>query len=365
MIILFIKRLFLHSRDHLLGKLCWSLALALGLNLVFGIAFYLAERGGTPDLTLADALWWAMVTMTTVGYGDFYPQTFVGRFLIGYPCFLIGIGLIGVLLGTLADAIFSATSRRRRGLHTIHMKEHIIICHCPSIEKTLHVAQELRSSTGYQAREIVVITEVFDECPQVFSQNGIQLIHGSPTDEAVLLRAGVHQAEGVLIFAKEPENAQSDTITFTIGSLVEMIEQDTQRPIKTVAELISPNNKRLVERSSINGVIVTHGVTDKLLTQEFLSPGIHRAFEQLLTNTEGCELYICQTQLTGQRLVDLQLAALQHEQDIQIVGVQREGAPMLNPDKQTTIKDGDALIILAEKEAYYHAFEQATLPTLS
>ncbi len=69
---------------------------AILLNLAFGIAFYFAERGVQAGLGIGDSIWWAMVTMTTVGYGDYYPETWTGRFLIAYPCFLFGITLIGI-----------------------------------------------------------------------------------------------------------------------------------------------------------------------------------------------------------------------------------------------------------------------------
>ncbi|MFC4799229.1 potassium channel family protein [Neobacillus sp. GCM10023253] len=49
-----------------------------------------------------DALWWTVVTTTTVGYGDLYPETTVGR-LIASVLMFVGIGLIGVVTGTVAS----------------------------------------------------------------------------------------------------------------------------------------------------------------------------------------------------------------------------------------------------------------------
>jgi voltage-gated potassium channel Kch len=49
-----------------------------------------------------DALWWAIVTVTTVGYGDRYPVTEGGR-IVAVVLMLVGIGLIGVLTATVAS----------------------------------------------------------------------------------------------------------------------------------------------------------------------------------------------------------------------------------------------------------------------
>jgi len=49
------------------------------------------------------AVWWSFVTMSTVGYGDFYPVTTMGR-LVAVIFIIIGVGLFGVVTGFLANA---------------------------------------------------------------------------------------------------------------------------------------------------------------------------------------------------------------------------------------------------------------------
>ena len=51
---------------------------------------------------LPDALWWALVTVTTVGYGDQFPVTAGGRG-VGVVLMLMGIGIFGLLAGSLAS----------------------------------------------------------------------------------------------------------------------------------------------------------------------------------------------------------------------------------------------------------------------
>ena len=56
----------------------------------------------------ADVLWWSIVTMSTVGYGDYYPVTVGGRFTAALLMFC-GIGLFAMLAGVFADTLRSAT----------------------------------------------------------------------------------------------------------------------------------------------------------------------------------------------------------------------------------------------------------------
>lgn len=73
-----------------------------------GMGMVFAEAGN-PDAnitTAADGVWWAFVTITTVGYGDEYPVTSTGR-LVGMLTMVLGVGLFGVLTGFLANAFLS------------------------------------------------------------------------------------------------------------------------------------------------------------------------------------------------------------------------------------------------------------------
>jgi voltage-gated potassium channel len=63
-----------------------------------GAAFADAEKGHT----MWDGVWWAVVTMTTVGYGDLAPKTVAGR-SIGIVLMLIGIGFVALLTGAIAE----------------------------------------------------------------------------------------------------------------------------------------------------------------------------------------------------------------------------------------------------------------------
>lgn len=71
---------------------------------------YLLERGITFP-TFGDAVWWAFVTVTTVGYGDYVPKTVLGR-SIAVILMMVGIGLLSMLTGTIAT--YFANMRKQK-----------------------------------------------------------------------------------------------------------------------------------------------------------------------------------------------------------------------------------------------------------
>lgn len=74
------------------------------LSCVAALAMLDAERGSVDAniVTIGDALWWALTTITTVGYGDRYPVTAEGR-AVAFGLMLAGIAFLGVVTATLAS----------------------------------------------------------------------------------------------------------------------------------------------------------------------------------------------------------------------------------------------------------------------
>ena len=76
---------------------------AVGVIIVGAGVGYRAEHATNPGFkTFGDALWWAIVTLTTVGYGDIVPHTTAGR-VTGVMIMVAGIGILGVLAGSMAS----------------------------------------------------------------------------------------------------------------------------------------------------------------------------------------------------------------------------------------------------------------------
>lgn len=97
------------------------------LVLASTLMFY-AENDAQPDKfsSIADSLWWAVATLTTVGYGDVYPVTALGKFLSAIIA-LIGIGFVALPTGILSSAFIDRVQKERIGDQ---------YCRCPKCGET-------------------------------------------------------------------------------------------------------------------------------------------------------------------------------------------------------------------------------------
>ena len=93
-----------------------AMLLTLGiLVVVLATALYLIENPGQPEMfkSIPHSMWWGIVTMTTVGYGDMAPISWLGR-IIGATAMLIGIGMLAMPAGILSNGFAKEMERREQ-----------------------------------------------------------------------------------------------------------------------------------------------------------------------------------------------------------------------------------------------------------
>lgn len=91
-----------------------AIFIVLVLIVISASGMYLVERTAQPDAfgSIPAAMWWASVTLTTVGYGDVTPITVLGR-MIGVMIMMLGIGLVALPAGMLASRFSEELHHRR------------------------------------------------------------------------------------------------------------------------------------------------------------------------------------------------------------------------------------------------------------
>jgi len=85
------------------GELTLTFFLSLILIVFSGIVVYYAENPSQPDVfnNIGNSIWWALATLTTVGYGDIYPITVLGKVIASFVA-IVGIGLIAIPTGLIS-----------------------------------------------------------------------------------------------------------------------------------------------------------------------------------------------------------------------------------------------------------------------
>jgi voltage-gated potassium channel len=114
---------------QLLGKVVWnrraelasSVLVLLVLLVVVSSLMYYAERDAQPDRfgDIPSAMWWGVATLTTIGYGDTYPVTALGKALATVAA-VLGIGMFALPTGILGSAFVEELQARRRPARCPH-----------------------------------------------------------------------------------------------------------------------------------------------------------------------------------------------------------------------------------------------------
>lgn len=88
--------------------------LSIQCILIAGVLFYALENGANTHVqNIFDGIWWSVVTLTTIGYGDVYPITFGGR-ILGMVLAMVGIGLVALPTGILTSGFIRALRSEKK-----------------------------------------------------------------------------------------------------------------------------------------------------------------------------------------------------------------------------------------------------------
>ena len=100
-----------------LKKITIFMLVVLTLVIILGSVMYLVENGENGFISIPDSIYWAIVTITTVGYGDIAPVTPTGKFIASVMMF-IGYGIIAVPTGIITTEMANAARQRKHGHET-------------------------------------------------------------------------------------------------------------------------------------------------------------------------------------------------------------------------------------------------------
>jgi len=230
--------------------------------------------------------WWAIVTMTTVGYGDFYPTTPAGRIFAVLIMFM-GISLVSLLTASISSIFVARKIREGKGLEQLNLTHHLIMCGWnPNGERILDSIQHL---SGGIKRDLVLINEMNEEdvtqLKNRYRKIRIHFVSGDFTQEEILNRASIIDADTVIVI---PNTTGSEVATYDEKTIFATLTIKSMDPsIRVIAYLLDRVNLTHIKRADADEVVVGDDFSAHIVASHVVDPGIPQIANQLIESNSN------------------------------------------------------------------------------
>lgn len=310
-------------------RLLLALAILVGTVLLvwFDRDAYADNNDPTRQVDLVDAIYYTTVTLSTTGYGDIAPVAEHARMINAFVVTPARIAFLVLLIGTTLEVLASQGREMFRVARwRKNMGQHVVVIGYGTKGRS---AVETLVGNGLD-REAVVIVDPSAQALQDAHADGLAVVTGDATRREVLRRAGVAQAEQVII------TTDSDASNVLATLTVRQLNPDSW----IVASVREQENAPLMRQSGANSVITSSDAVGRLLGLSSLSPTLGSVMEDLLTYGEGLEvaereLLVAEVGKQPQSLPDQVIAVVRDEK------VYRYFDPVV-----TLLARGDRLVVV-------------------
>ncbi|TIH13046.1 potassium channel protein [Marinifilum sp. JC120] len=268
------------------GKLVIATALLLILST---LAFYWIELSEGEDARISHAFWWAIVTLTTVGYGDMVPTTVPGR-ILGGLVMISGIGLVTSLTGNMASMLVEQKAKKRKGLLSVKASDHIIILGWN--DYAFGLIESLTEQTASKKMQLVIVSDLESQIRDEIAfrldmGERLNFVHGTISQANVIARANPDVARNVYIVCQSGlDSKESDQ-----QAIYAVLALRTLAPkVPIYAEIARHENKEHLLRAGANEILVRGEISGRMMGMMGASPSMWSFFRNLLGIGESGKL---------------------------------------------------------------------------
>ncbi len=314
-------------------KLKISLLISFSIFIMGTLGYYYIE-----GWNLVDSLYTTVITLATVGYGDFHPQQTTGRI---FTVFLIifGVGAIAYTIGMATEVMVQGQLKKAMGRGKLKKKieklaGHYIVCGYGRIGHII--------CKEFAAENIDFV--VIDDEPQTIQEieeEGFIYYHGSATEDKTLLETGIKKAKGIVCAL--PSDAQNLYVILTA--------KEFNPDIYILSRAEGETSERRLIRAGANRAISPYTVGGMRMAMAALRPAIVD-FIEITTRRQSLELRMEELFVRDASPIldkSLEESKIRKSYGLIIVAVKKASGQMIfNPDASYVIEKGDILITLGE-----------------
>ncbi len=270
------------------SRLGWIFVVLLLLALFGGTSLWLLEGKQTFNSPL-DALWWAVVTMTSVGYGDYAPHYISGR-LVAVVVMFTGVMAVGVITARISSVLVTEKIREGQGLQDVIYSDHLIIAGWfPGAERVVDALVTMRDRelrivlmNSMSQNEVSSLLERYKSLQPKF-------VRGDITQETVWKRAGITRAWSLIILPEIREGVSSlhaDQRTL----LATLAAKKSNRKASVFAYALEQEMVAHLQSAGADKVVVRDTLAPVLLAGHALRPGVPEVMMDILNPTSPITL---------------------------------------------------------------------------
>lgn len=313
---------------HVVARFRLPVAL-LASALAYGVAGYVVIEGWS----FLDALYMSVTTLTTVGYREVHPLSTPGR-IFTITLVLFGVLILFAAVGSMAQLLISGELgqplRRRRMQRRIDaLKNHYVICAYGRVGRA--AASEFRQ----QGTPFVVVEPQVSLVP-LMEEHDVPYISADPTQEAVLIQAGVEHAKG-LVCAVDSD-AINVYITLTARTL--------NPKLSIVSRSSAPESVDQLQRAGADRVVSPYTLSGRRMAALALQPAVVEFIDMVAVAPDLRleEIVVGSgSPLDGKTVGE----ATGERRELMILAVKKSGDELIpSPDRDLRLSAGDLVVAL-------------------
>lgn len=314
------------------------IAVSIGGN---SISFYLFESGANPDITLWDSIWYSVISVTTIGYGDFSAESLGARIGTAVFIVLIGLATFTTALGMAVDWVADLRHKERRGMGRVNARDHLVMVNFPGEARVRQIIREYRQDPDHKRIDVVLVDHNIEELP--FDLPDVSFVRGWPLDEDTFRRANLEHARQVMVLSPSHEDPRSDSLVASIAFVIHKVNPD----VRVIAECLDSRHAVLFDSSANLTLVLAMDVVNNLFVQESQDSGVTRLTLAMTSNEIERNLASTTIQSTPPRITYTNAAKVLLDHGVNLVGVIRNDSVHMDFD-EIEVSQGDQLVYIGK-----------------
>ncbi|MCF6205676.1 MAG: NAD-binding protein [Sulfurovum sp.] len=322
-------------------ELLTLLLLLLFIVFTSGIAIYVLEEKINPHInSLFDAFYWALVTISTVGFGDISPVTVEGR-SVSMVIIVSGIAMISFATSVIVSAFSEKLNevKEHRTIEKINKSDaFLIICGYGQMTKMFLRKENLTD-------EEYIILENNKERVTAAQKEGYNIILEDASRTEVLKRFNTKHAK-VTILCLIANDIENIYITLTAKAI--------SRKIEVIARVNDPRMVKKFEHAGADHLLLPHDVVNNMIHIAITQPTMYKALHAVLTGKDIAQIYEIHVGL-HEKLIGVSIEALDFQAyKLLFMGIHRRGEFYFNPPKDMVLEAHDVLLVIGRRISLEH-----------